>query len=125
MRPTNKLVVPLLVVAILGASSAYAVDYLVTGDEAQLCQGSKSDVMTLSGPRDTSIVGEGSDKTNVTICVPADSAANVHVSWKASGYWKSSGNLRGSCAQIQDATSVSVRAVTTNFHDTATFYTCQ
>jgi len=112
---------PLIAVAfaILWTEVAQADDYRVTGDMSQACQSGKTDLMTLTGPDEISIGQEDGAKGNLTICVPDDSPANVHIRWGD----KSTGNLRNGCAEIP-ASSVMIRAVDTNNNDTATYYTC-
>lgn len=123
MKNRNKLALALTIGA-FAIGPAAAEDYRVTGKPDTLCTGGKSDVMTLDGPRDVWLMHEGDEQTNVTICVPDDSPGNAFVQWEAAGYWKASGIMRNGCAAIEGARSVKIRAVSTNFHETATYYTC-
>jgi hypothetical protein len=103
---------------------ATAEDYQVTGNPDTLCTGAKSDVMTLEGPRDVWLTQKHDEQSDVTVCVPDDSPGNAFIQWKSAGYWKGSGIMRNGCAQIQGSRAVKIRAVQTNFHETATYYTC-
>ena len=112
--------------AVLGGQAALAEEYrLVTESAAQACQsGTKSDWTTHEGDRDITVDRADGDKLNVAVCVGDESQGIVNVRWKANGYWKSSGNVSEGCAEIIGASKVKVRPVNSNFHDTATYYTC-
>ena len=124
MKNRHNLALALVTIGMFAALPAAAEDYRVTGKPDTLCTGAKSDVLTLSGPRDVWLTQKDDEQSNVTVCVPDDSPGNAFVQWKSAGYWKGSGIMRNGCAQIQGARSVKIRAVQTNFHDTATYYTC-
>lgn len=128
MRHTITRALPIVVVALamLGSQTAQAEDYhVVNSDQATSCQaGTKTDWLTLQGPRDISIARADGDKLNVAVCVADDSPSNMHVQWKANGYWKSSGNIRNGCAEILGASAVKIRPVNTNFHENVTYFTC-
>jgi hypothetical protein len=124
MKNRNSLALALLTIGALATMPAAAEDYRVTGNADTLCTGTKSDIMTLDGPRDVWLTQKHDEQSDVTICVPDDSPGNAFVQWEAAGYWKASGIMRNGCAEIQGARSVKIRAVETNFHDTATYYTC-
>jgi hypothetical protein len=125
MRLVPTVAIILFAATSLGAVQATAQEYLTTGDPGQVCSGAKSDVQILSGSDDVFVTREGANNATVTVCVPDDSPGNVLIQWGADHSWKNSGNFRNSCAVIQQATAVKVRAVPTNFHDTATYYTCE
>jgi hypothetical protein len=124
MKNRNSLALALLAIGVLATVPAAAEDYKVTGNPDTLCTGAKSDALTLEGPRDVWLTQKHDEQSDVTVCVPADSPGNVYVQWKSAGYWKGSGIMRNGCAEIQGSRSVKIRAVETNFHDTATYYTC-
>jgi len=112
--------------AICGGLAARAEEYrVVPGDGTTVCQsGTKSDLMVLERPDDVSVARADRDTLNAAICVSEDSRSAVNVRWKANGYWKSSGNITSGCAEILGASNIKVRAVDTNFHQMATYYTC-
>lgn len=116
----------LATVAALGAPAAIAEQFrLVEAGAAQSCQsGEKSDEMTLDAPRDIHVARADGDKANVAVCVADGSKSAVNVRWRANGYWYSSGNITHDCAEILGASKVKVRSIGSNFHDTATYYTC-
>lgn len=123
---TLKLPIILVTIAALGAPAAMAEQFrLVPADGAQSCQGGeKSDEMALDAPRDINLAREDSDKANVAVCVADNSKSAVNVRWRANGYWYSSGNVTHGCAEILGASKVKLRSIGSNFHDTATYYTC-
>lgn len=108
------------------AQIVQAEEYRVVGaDAATACQsGTKSDTMTLNGPRDTSVARADGDKLNVAVCVDPSSKGVVNVRYRANSYWYSSGNVSEGCVEILGTSKVKVRAVDTNFHQTATYYSC-
>ena len=111
----------------LGAWQASAEDFRITGDydSVSACKsGAKSELQSLSGPHDVFILHKAATPTAVAICVPADSPGNAFVQWGGERNWRNTGNLRNGCVEIQNARSVKIRVVTTNFHDDATYYTC-
>lgn len=105
---------------------AQAEEYRIVGaDAARACQsGEKSETMTLQGPRDVSVARADGDKLNVAVCVDPGSKGAVNVRYRANSYWYSSGNVSEGCVEILGASKVKVRAVDTNFHQTATYYSC-
>jgi hypothetical protein len=105
---------------------AQAEEYRIIGaDAATACQsGTKSDTMTLDGPRDASVARADGDKLNVAVCVDPSSKGAVNVRYRANSYWYSSGNVSEGCVEILGTSRVKVRAVDTNFHQTATYYSC-
>lgn len=94
------------------------------GDSSGVCPESAADVQTVSGSDDVFVLQEGNDTATFTVCVPNDSPGNVLIQWGADRSWKNAGNVGTGCVEIQHPKSVKVRAVETNFHDTATYYTC-
>ena len=111
----------------LGAWQASAETYRITGDfeSAAACKsGAKSELQSLSGPDDVFIMHKAATPTALTVCVPDDSPGNVFVQWGGHHSWRNTGNLRNGCVELPSATNVKIRAVTTNFHDDATYYTC-
>jgi hypothetical protein len=115
----------LIVLAAAGAARmAAAEEYrVVPGDKVTVCQaGTEADWMPLDGPRDVSVARADSDKLNVAVCAADGGAVNVR--WRANGYWKASGNITDGCAEILGASKVKVRAVTTNFHQSASYHAC-
>jgi hypothetical protein len=108
------------------AQIAQAEEYRIVGaDAATACQsGEKSETMTLDGPRDASVARADGDKLNVAVCVDPASKGAVNVRYRANSYWYSSGNISEGCVEILGASRVQVRAVDTNFHQTATYYAC-
>ena len=109
----------------LGAWQASADNFRITGDFASVCKsGAKSELLSLTGPDDVYIVHKAATPTPVTICVPDDSPGNALVQWGGHRIWRNTGNLRNGCVEFPGATSVKIRAVTTNFHDYTTYYTC-
>src|SRR5262245_15311539 len=109
-----------LALAMLASPVALADQFRVTPDETgTICQsGTKSDPMTIEGPDEVNVTNAGS--TNAAICVSPDSVSAVHVNWDG----ESSGTVGHGCAEILGASNVRVRAVNTNFHESATYYTC-
>ena len=98
---------------------------IVAADAATACQaGTKSDIMTLEGPRDASVAHADGDKLNVAVCLDPNSKGAVNVRYRANSYWYSSGNVSEGCVEVLGASRVKVRAVDTNFHQTATYYSC-
>lgn len=123
---TKKLPIIVIALAMLGGQVAEAEQYhVIDGDSAQSCQsGTKSDLMTIQGPRDVHVARADGDTVNAAICVSDDSTSVVNVRWRANGYWQSSGNISHGCAEILGASKIKVRPVNSNFHETATYYTC-
>jgi hypothetical protein len=104
---------------------AQAEEYRVGPDAATACKsGEKSETTTLDGPREASVARANGDKLNVAVCVDPSSKSAVHVRYRANSYWYSSGNVSEGCVEILGASRVKVRAVDTNFHQTATYYSC-
>jgi hypothetical protein len=104
---------------------AQAEEYRVAADAATACKsGEKSETMTLDGPREASVARADGDKLNVAVCVDPSSKSAVHVRYRANSYWYSSGNVSDGCVEILGASNVKVRAVDTNFHQIATYYSC-
>jgi len=108
------------------AQIAQAEEYrIVVADAATACKsGEKSDTMTLEGSRDASVARADGDKLNVAVCVDPSSKSAVNVRYRANSYWYSSGNVSEGCVEILGASKVSVRAVDTNFHQIAAYYSC-
>jgi hypothetical protein len=113
-------------VALCCSLTAQAEEYRVMpSDTTTVCQsGGKTDWMVLEGPDDVSVARARGDKLNTAICVSDDSRSAVNIRWRANGYWKASGNIDNGCAEILGASHVKVRAVDTDFHQVATYYTC-
>lgn len=110
---------------ILQSPFALAEDYRVGPDAATACQsGEKSDTTTIDGPREASVARSDGDKLNVAVCVDPSSKSAVHVRYRANSYWYSSGNVSDGCVEILGTSRVKVRAVDTNFHQTAMYYSC-
>jgi len=110
---------------ILQSPFALAEDYRVGPDAATACQsGEKSDTTTIDGPREASVARSDGDKLNVAVCVDPSSKSAVHVRYRANSYWYSSGNVSDGCVEILGTSRVKVRAVDTNFHQTATYSSC-
>jgi hypothetical protein len=128
MKMTSTTMVPAvaLALAMLGSSAAPAEEYRVfPGETAATCQsGAKSDMTTIDGEDEVKIARAKQDTVNAAICVSEDSMSGVNIRWKANGYWKSSGTISNGCAEILGASRIMVRPVSTNFHETATYYTC-
>ena len=105
---------------------AQAEEYrIVAADAATACQsGEKSETMTLEGSRDASVARTDGDKLNVAVCVDPSSKSALNVRYRANSYWYSSGNVSEGCVEILAASRVKVRAVDTNFHQTAAYYSC-
>lgn len=104
---------------------AQAEEYRVGPDAATACKsGEKLETMTLDGPRESSIARADGDKLNVAVCVDPGSKSAVHVRYRANSYWYSSGNVSEGCVEILGTSKVKVRAVDTNFHQIATYYSC-
>jgi hypothetical protein len=105
---------------------AQAEEYrIVAADAAAACKsGEKSETMTLDGPRDASVARADGDKLNVAVCVDDNSKSAVNVRWRANSRWSSTGNISEGCVEILGASRVKVRAVDTNFHQTANYYSC-
>ena len=105
---------------------AQAEEYrIVAADAATACQsGEKSETMTLEGSRDASVARTDGDKLNVAVCVDPSSKSALNVRYRANSYWYSSGNVSEGCVEILGASRVKVRAVDTNFHQTAAYYSC-
>ena len=104
---------------------AQAEEYRVGPDAATACKaGEKSETMTVDGPRDASVARADGDKLNVAVCVDPTSKSAVNVRYRANSYWYSSGNVSEGCVEILGTSKVKVRAVNTNFHQSATYYSC-
>jgi hypothetical protein len=105
---------------------AQAEEYrIVAADAATACQsGEKSETMTLEGSRDASVARTDGDKLNVAVCVDPSSKSALNVRYRANSYWYSSGNVSEGCVEILGASRVKVRAVDTNFHQSAAYYSC-
>ena len=104
---------------------AQAEEYRVGPDAATACKsGGKSETMTVDGPRDASVARADGDKLNVAGCVDPTSKSAVNVRYRANSYWYSSGNVSEGCVEILGASRVKVRAIDTNFHQTAAYYSC-
>jgi hypothetical protein len=112
--------------AIFGGTGAWAEQYRVLASDAgTICDsGTKTDPVVIEGPDDVVIGTADGDTVNSVVCASEGSQGNLHVQWKAAGLWKSTGNLIHSCAEILGASTVMVRAVDTNFVQSATYYTC-
>ena len=107
------------------AHIAQAEEYRVAPDAATACKsGEKSDTMTVDGPREASVARANGDTLNVAVCVDPSSKSAVHVRYRANSRWSSSGNVSEGCVEILGVSKVKVRAVDTNFHQTAAYYTC-
>src|SRR5262245_46404277 len=118
MKFTSTHVVAAFALAMLASPVAFAAgQFRVVPDETgTICQsGTKSDAMTIEGPKEVK-VADGA----AAICVSPDSVSAVHVRWGG----VSSGTVGHGCAELTDASNIMVRAVNTNFHESATFYTC-
>ena len=124
MRVVGMIAIAALAAASLSAASASAEEYRTTGDFGQACPGEKSEIQTISGRDDLFLTPEDASNTAMTVCVPDDSPGNLLVQWGADRSWMNTGNLRNGCALLQGVRSVKVRAVPTNFQETATYYTC-
>lgn len=113
-------------IAILASQAAQAEQFQAVGpDTAQACQsGTKSDEMTLDVPKEIKFARADRDTLNAAVCVSDNSKAAIQATWKANGYWRNSGNITHGCAEVLGASKVMVRPVETNFHGTATYYTC-
>jgi hypothetical protein len=104
---------------------AQAEEYRVAPDAATTCNsGEKSETMTVDGPREASVARADGDKLNVAVCVDPSSKSAVNVNYRANSRWSSSGNVSEGCVEILGVSKVKVRAVDTNFHQTAAYYTC-
>src|SRR5262245_37280299 len=104
---------------------AEAEEYRVLAADASACKsGEKSETMTLDGPREASVARADGDKLNVAVCVDPSSKSAMHVRYRANSYWYSSGNVSEGCVEILGASKVKVRAVDTNFHQVATYFSC-
>jgi hypothetical protein len=104
---------------------AQAEEYRVGPDAATACKsGEQSETTTLEGPREASVARADGDKLNVAVCVDPSSKSAVHVRYRANSYWYSSGNVSEGCVEILGASKVKVRAVDTNFHQIATYFSC-
>jgi hypothetical protein len=115
-----------VVLAVCGSSAAWGEQYQVVGSETgTICEtGTKSEPAVIEGRDDVVIAGADSDTLNRAICVSDSDRNNVHIQWKASGSWKSSGNIGHGCAEILGASQIKVRPVATGLSETATYYTC-
>jgi hypothetical protein len=139
MKFTSTHVVAVFALAMLASPVAFAAgQFRVVPDETgTICQsGTKSDAMTIEGPDEVMVTDEKQGGVNAAICVSPDSVSAVHVSWdressgtvgdgESSGtVGESSGTVGHGCAEILGASNIRVRAVNTNFHESATYYTC-
>jgi hypothetical protein len=107
------------------AQIAQAEEYRVAPDAATACKsGEKSETMTVDGPREASVARADGDKLNVAVCVDPSSKSAVNVNYRANSRWSSSGNVSEGCVEILGVSKVKVRAVDTNFRQTAAYYTC-
>lgn len=116
----------LAAIAILGGQVAQAEQFhAVSPDAVEACQsGTKSDEMTLDVPKEIKFARAERDTLDAAVCVSDNSKAAIQATWKANGYWRNSGNITHGCAEVLGASKVMVRPVETNFHGTATYYTC-
>jgi hypothetical protein len=122
-HPTKVLAIAIAAMTV-GSQLVNAEEYrVVPADKVTVCVPGSEQTM-LDGPRDVSIARADGDKVDVAVCVADTSESAVNVRWKANGYWKSSGNVIGGCAEILGASKVKVRAVDTNFHQSATYSAC-
>jgi hypothetical protein len=124
MRFPSSILLLIAMVVTGSARMAAADEYrVVPSDKVTACQaGTDADWVPLQGPRDVAVARADSDKLNVAVCAANDGAVNVR--WRANGYWKASGNITDGCAEILGASRVKVRAVATNFHQTASYRAC-
>ena len=107
------------------AQIADAEEYRVAPDAATACKsGEKSETMTVDGPREASVARADGDKLNVPVRIDPSSKSVVNVRYRANSRWSSSGNVNEWCVEILGVSKVTVRAVDTNFHQTAAYYTC-
>ena len=126
---------------------------VVPDETGTICQsGTKSDAMTIEGPDEVVVTDEKQGDVNAAICVSPDSVSAVHINWDRESTGESTGESAGEsagestgesaeertgdsggessgtighgCAEILGASNIRVRAVNTNFHESATFYTC-
>jgi hypothetical protein len=104
--------------------AAQAEEYrVVPADHVTVCQvPAEADWVQLEGPRDVQVARADGDTLNAAVCAGDDGAVNVR--WRANGYWKTTGNIAGGCAEILGASKIKVRAVDTNFHQTAAYQAC-
>jgi len=116
----------LAAVATLGSQTLHAEQFhVVSPDTAQACQsGTKSDETTIDVPKEIKFARADRDTLDAAVCVSDTSRAAIQVTWKANGYRRNSGNITHGCAEVLGASKVMVRPVETNFHGTATYYTC-
>ena len=118
----------LLVLVFTGGlmSAAYAAEFhLVSPDAAQSCtSGTKSDPVTTEWPKDFQLAQAEGDAVTAAVCVSAADKSAVQLSWEASGVWLNGGTLTHDCAEVTGASKVTVRPITSNFHNAATYYTC-
>jgi hypothetical protein len=127
MKIANTTMVPALTVALamLASQPVDAEEYrLVAADSATSCQSGTRTDGSLDGPDEVKIARADRDTVNAAVCVAEGSKSGVHVRWKANGYWKSSGTVSDGCAEILGASKIAVRPVNTNFHESATYYSC-
>lgn len=112
-----------IALALLGSQAVHAEQYrTVAADSAAACQSGTKTEGTLEGPEDVEIARADGDTVNAAICPGTGSV--LHVQWASGGSWKSSGNVSGGCAEIVGASEITVRAVSTNFHESATYSAC-
>src|SRR5262249_28699904 len=123
MKLTSTKAVLALTFALVGSQAVHAEQYrTVAANSAETCQSGTKTEGTLEGPDDVAIASAQGDTVNATVCPGAGSV--LHVQWAAGGTWKNSGNLSGGCAEILGVSEIKVRAISTNFHETATYSAC-
>jgi len=117
---------PALILALVYGQAALAEEFRIVGpDAAQACQsGTKSEEMTLDAPKEIKLARADGDTIVAAVCVVPGSDAAVQVTWRANGYWGNSGTVSHDCTEVVGASKVKLRPVETNFHGTATYYTC-
>ena len=126
MNVASTTVFPALILALVYGQAALAEEFrIVSPDAAQACQsGAKSEEMTLDAPKEIQLARAKSDTIAAAVCLAPGSDAAVQVTWRANGYWRNSGTVSHDCTEILGASKVKLRPVETNFHGTATYYTC-
>ncbi|MEZ5833595.1 MAG: hypothetical protein R3D05_20675 [Dongiaceae bacterium] len=113
-----------LAAIVAGGPFAQAEQYrVVSADKVSACDTSSQSGF-VEGPRDVTLARADGDKLDAAVCVGEGSNSVVNVTWKANGYWKTSGNLSGGCAEILGASKIKVRAVSSNFHQAASYTAC-
>jgi hypothetical protein len=135
MKITRTHAVAVFALAMFASPVAFAAgQFRVVPDETgTICQsGTKSDAMTIEGPDEVKVTDEKQGAVNATICVSPDSVSAVHLNWHQEVSGESTGDSGGlssgtvghGCAEILGVSNIRVRAVNTNFHESATYYTC-